>query len=83
MSSNNNAVFPILNVEDVKENLWETVKNRFCETVKSESTVGKIVELVLDVIAAIIPLGLFIKALIKKIVGFFIQQGIENICKVQ
>ena len=83
ISANNKAVFPILNIEDVKENLWETVKERYCETVKSEGTVGKIVQLVLDAIAAIIPLGLFIKALIKIIVGFFIQRGIDSVCRVK
>lgn len=82
INHNKKTVFLEQKVDEIKNNLWIIVKGRFCEIVQGESTVGKIVETILNVIASVIPLGVFIKALIKIIVSFFIQQGVEMVCKV-
>lgn len=60
--------------------IWAELKKIFCSIVQEDSTFGKIVDLILEAIAYIIPLGVFIKKLVKVIIKFFLQQGLGRIC---
>lgn len=63
-----------------KGSLWEELKRIFCSIVQEDSVFDKIIEFILEAIAAIIPFGVFIKGLVKRIIKFFLQRGIEWIC---
>ncbi|WP_343530860.1 hypothetical protein [Pedobacter sp.] len=63
-----------------KGSLWEELKRIFCSIVQEGSVFDKIIEFILEAIAAIIPFGVFIKGLVKRIIKFFLQRGIEWIC---
>lgn len=77
----NKGAFAVLTVQDVnKEGLWDELKKIFCDIIKGESIFGKIVDYVLEAIAKLIPLGIFIKALVKVIIKFFLQKGIDWVC---
>lgn len=66
-----------------KGGLWQKIKEFFCKIVKEDSTFNKIIEFILEAIASVIPMGVFIKALVKKIVKFLLGEGIKKVCPAQ
>jgi len=72
-----------LTVESInKVSLWEELRKIFCQLVNTESTFSKIIDYVLEAIAHIIPLGVFVKSLVKVIIKTFLKWGIGRLCPV-
>lgn len=65
-----------------KRGLWQKLKEIFCKIVKEDSTFNKIIEFILEAISSVIPLGIFVKALVKVIVKFLLGEGIKRVCPV-
>lgn len=79
----NNLWTSALTVESINVGgLWDTLKKIFCSIVQADSTFGKIIDFILKAISEIIPLGVFIKSLVKIIIKYFLQIGIGRICPV-
>lgn len=75
--------FTVLTIESIdKKSLWEKLREIFCSIVREDSTFSKIIDFILEAIGQIIPLGVFIKALVKVIIKFFLQWGIGRACPV-
>jgi hypothetical protein len=72
------ATFSVENIDKV--NLWEELRKIFCTIANTDSVFSKVVEFVLEAIAQIIPLGVFIKSLVKIIIKYFLQWGVGKIC---
>lgn len=62
--------------------LWNRLKEIFCSIVREDSIFGKIIDVILEAIAQIIPLGVFVKSLVKMIIKYFLQKGIGSVCPV-
>lgn len=62
--------------------LWSKLKEIFCSIVREDSIFGKIIDFILEAIAQIIPLGVFVKSLVKIIIKYFLQKGIGAVCPV-
>ncbi|MCX8534581.1 hypothetical protein [Chryseobacterium luquanense] len=65
-----------------KRGLWERLKSIFCSIVKEDSIIGNIVDVILEAVASVIPLGTFVKSLVKKLIKFFLQRGIAKVCTI-
>ncbi|ANI90239.1 hypothetical protein A9P82_13630 [Arachidicoccus ginsenosidimutans] len=83
-SNNTHANMIALSISGInKINLWDELKKIFCSIIQGDSIAGKIIDFVLEAIAHIIPLGVFVKSLVKVIIKFFLQQGIGKLCPAQ
>jgi len=63
-------------------NIWERIRKYFCEFLNQDSTAGDIIDAILDFLASIIPGGIIIKLLVKKIVKYFLNMGYEALCPI-
>ncbi|MBV8327949.1 hypothetical protein [Chryseobacterium sp.] len=78
-----NMHFTALTVESINlQGLWSRLKEIFCSIVREDSVFGKIIDFILEAIGQIIPLGVFIKSLVKIIIKYFLQKGIGAVCPV-
>lgn len=63
-----------------KRNLWEQLRQIFCSLIQEDGVFEKIIEFILDAIATLIPLGVFVKRLVKIIIKFFLKKGVQWAC---
>lgn len=59
--------------------LLEWLRKIFCSIIKS-GTFNDIIERVIEAIAGMIPFGRLLKELVKKIIKYFLQLGIDKVC---
>ncbi|UCA57743.1 hypothetical protein KB553_11785 [Chryseobacterium rhizoplanae] len=78
-----NMYFTTLTVESINlQGLWRKLKEIFCSLVREDSVFSKIIDFILEAIGQIIPLGVFVKSLVKIIIKYFLQRGIGAVCPV-
>ncbi len=79
----NNMHFTTLTIESINsQGLLRKLKEIFCSLVGEESVFSKIIDFILEAIGQIIPLGVFVKSLVKIIIKHFLQKGIGAVCPV-
>ncbi|WP_142717850.1 hypothetical protein [Chryseobacterium rhizoplanae] len=78
-----NMHFTTLTIDNVNlQGLWTRLKEIFCSIVREDSIFSKIIDFILEAIGQIIPLGIFVKSLVKIIIKYFLQKGIGAVCPV-
>ncbi|MGM9510475.1 hypothetical protein ACS5NO_22265 [Larkinella sp. GY13] len=63
-------------------NILKKVKEFICSFLNEGSTASEIIDAILDAIASIIPGGVIIKGIIKKLVRFILSKGIGVFCNI-
>ncbi len=64
-------------------NIWEKVRLHLCRILKKDSTASEIIDAIIEVLAGIIPGGVIIKILIKKILKYVLDMGYDRLCPVE
>ncbi|XZF12386.1 hypothetical protein ACTHGU_11385 [Chitinophagaceae bacterium MMS25-I14] len=64
------------------KNILSRIRKFICKVLNGSSTTGDIIDAVLDAIASIIPGGIVIKAIIRKIVKYVLNQGVNAFCQI-
>ena len=62
--------------------ILEKIKKFVCSILSGESTINEIIDAVLDALASIIPGGIIIKSLVKKLLKFILDKGITKFCSI-
>lgn len=62
--------------------LWIRLRNILCKILNAASTIDDIIEAILAALASIIPGGVIIKWIVKKIVHYVINLGYQRLCPV-
>jgi hypothetical protein len=62
------------------ESILEKIKKAICAVLKGGSTVSDVIDAVLDAISSIIPGGVLIKSLLKKLVKYILSIGVNKFC---
>ena len=63
-----------------KRRLWKKIRKYCCEFLKEGSTEEDIINVILEAVASIIPGGIIIKALLKRLVQFILHKGYASLC---
>ncbi len=63
-------------------NLWERLRKFLCTFLSATSTTIEIIDKVVEFMASFIPGGIFISALVKKLVSYVLNIGYEKPCLV-
>jgi len=58
------------------------VQKLVCETADSTTTPTELVDIILDVISSVIPGGIIIKPIVKKLVQFIVKKGVTQFCAI-
>ena len=64
----------------IKLNLWKILKSKVCPLIDEDTEQDKIAQVVVDAVGQLIPYGIIIKNLLKKVVSYFLQAGHAAIC---
>lgn len=64
-------------------NIWEKVRLHLCRILKKDSSASEIIDAIIEVLAGIIPGGVIIKILIKKILKYVLDMGYDRLCPVE
>lgn len=64
------------------KNVFGKIKEFICKFLNEGSTTSDIIDAILDAIASIIPGGVIIKGIIKKLVKFILNKGIGSFCTI-
>ena len=64
----------------VKLNLWGKLLMNVCSRIDEDTEREKIAEIVVDAVAQLVPFGIIIKGLLKKVVSYFLKVGYSTIC---
>lgn len=62
--------------------IWERLRAYLCKVLNAASTAEDIIEAILDFLVGIIPGGMVLKAIVRKILKYFINRGYEALCPV-
>lgn len=62
--------------------ILKKIKDFICRVLTGSSTVEDIIEAVLDALSSIIPGGIILKPIVKKIVKYILSKGIDTFCAV-
>lgn len=62
------------------ENLWRKLKREICKNLNEDSTEVEVIDTILEVLSSLIPGGVIIKPLVKKIVKYYLSKGYRGIC---
>ena len=62
--------------------LLKKLKKIVCRIIKDTSTAEDIISAILEGIAVLIPGGVVIKTILKKIVKYFLERGYQKICEI-
>lgn len=64
-------------------NIWEKVRLHLCRILKKDSSASEIIDAIIEVLTGIIPGGVIIKILIKKILKYVLDMGYDRLCPVE
>jgi len=62
------------------KNIFRRVRTFVCKFLKEGSTLGEIVDAVLEALSSILPGGIIIEKVVKKLVRFIINRGLTRFC---
>lgn len=65
------------------KNILGKIRDFICKFLNEGSTASDIIDAILEAIASIIPGGVIIKGILKKLIRFILNKGIGSFCKVQ
>jgi len=71
-----------INFSNIGKNLLEKIRKIVCSVLVPLSTEEDVIQAVIDALSVIIPGGMIVKVIVKKIVVFIIKQGIGSFCPV-
>lgn len=63
-------------------NIWQRLKAFLCKVLNATSTAGDIIDAVVEFLLSIIPGGIVFKAIVKKIIKYFLNRGYAAMCPV-
>jgi hypothetical protein len=61
-------------------NIWKRLKTFVCTALQATSTEDDIINVVLDFLASVMPFGIVIGAIVKKIIRYILKKGIDGFC---
>jgi hypothetical protein len=64
-------------------NIWEKVRLHLCRILKKDSTASEIIDAIIEVLTGLIPGGVIIKVLVKKILRYVLDMGYDRLCPVE
>jgi hypothetical protein len=64
----------------IGQDILEAIKKFVCGKVDGSSTSSEIIDVILDAIVSIIPGGILLKPIVKKLVKYILSIGISNFC---
>ena len=64
-------------------NIWEKVRIHLCRILKKDSTASEIADAIIDVLISIIPGGVIIKIVVKKILRYVLDMGYDRLCPIE
>lgn len=71
-----------LSTEQAGGSIWQRLKAFLCKVLNGASVVGDIIDAVVDFLAGIIPGGIILRGIVKKIVRYFLRWGYDGLCPV-
>lgn len=63
-------------------NIWEKVRIHLCRILKKDSTASEIMDAIIDVLTSIIPGGVIVKIVVKKILKYVLDMGYDRLCPI-
>ncbi|MGV3597396.1 MAG: hypothetical protein ACO1PI_05960 [Bacteroidota bacterium] len=63
-------------------NLWEKVRLHLCRILKKDSTASEIMDAIIEVLSSLIPGGVIIKIVVKKILKYVLDMGYDRLCPI-
>lgn len=62
--------------------IWERLRAYLCKVLNAASAAEDIIEAILDFLIGVIPGGMVLKGIVRKILKYFINRGYEALCPV-